>query len=155
MAVFQSFFFHTGDSMLEIILITSKPMCPASELLIRRVNEIINLNYENEDIVLHLDVSDNVKVYTPVKVSELAELETSFDIIETILRRRREDIGEFFHEAELWCPELETAMEPLRDAAENLSILMSPVLIIQGEIKSHGSCPSPCVLDKWIGEKLR
>lgn len=116
------------------------------------MEEIIELNFEGEDIVLRITACDNVKVCTPEKVAELAGLDSDLELIENLLHRRRENFGAACHAADLWCPELEKLQEPLREAAEGLSLLMTPVLIVRGKLRSHGRAPGPCELDKWIRE---
>jgi hypothetical protein len=140
--------------MFEIELIVSEPPWPSSALLIRRVEDIIALNYEAEGIVLRITACDNIKVCTPEKVAELAGLDSDLEIIKKILQRRRENFEGLYHAADLWCPELETQLDILREAAEGLSLLMTPVLVIQKGIKSHGKCPNPCELDEWIRKGL-
>ncbi|UWG98744.1 hypothetical protein LPY66_08120 [Dehalobacter sp. DCM] len=140
--------------MLKIDMIVPEPLCPSSDLLKRRINDIIALNFAAEEIDFAITVCDNVSVCTPEKVAELAGHESELEVVSRILQRRRDTLEEVFHAAELWSQELETAREPLREAAEGLSLLMTPVLKMREELKCHGKCPKPCELNNWIKASL-
>lgn len=51
-----------------------------------------------------------------------------------------------------WSYELDEFLRPYENAAKEVGIMMTPVLIINGEIKHQGSVPGLNQLEKWLRE---
>lgn len=51
-----------------------------------------------------------------------------------------------------WTFELDEALRLFETRAKEVGIMMTPVLIIKGELKHQGSMPSMKMIDKWLAE---
>jgi hypothetical protein len=51
-----------------------------------------------------------------------------------------------------WSPDLDQALQPCQDQADQLKMWMTPVLIIAGRLKHHGSVPSAEQIRFWLLE---
>ena len=136
--------------MQKITLIITEPIDPSSDMLRRRLIEAIGLNDCDGEIIPRIEFCDNVEVCSPQKLTVMAGIQTEYEQMEKKLRRLEADFGIVCRPSNLWSRELEELREPFRDAAERLSVLMTPVLIIDGAVKSSGEVPNPCKLDEWI-----
>lgn len=51
-----------------------------------------------------------------------------------------------------WSPDLDQALQPCQDQADQLRMWMTPVLIIAGRLQHHGSVPSAEQIRSWLME---
>jgi len=65
---------------------------------------------------------------------------------------RPEDFDKIDGIARLWSPEMDEALRPCQEKADSLGILMTPVLIVDGEVKHHGSVPPLEQLRPWLAD---
>lgn len=61
-----------------------------------------------------------------------------------------DDINDIDGPARQWSPELDEALRPYQEKAESAGFVMTPVIIVDGEIKHHGSVPSIEQLRAWL-----
>jgi hypothetical protein len=61
-----------------------------------------------------------------------------------------EDIDEVDGIARLWSPEMDDALRTCEEKADSVSTLMTPILVVDGEVKHHGSVPSLRKLRLWL-----
>ncbi len=52
--------------------------------------------------------------------------------------------------AKKWSPEMDEALRPCQEHADSVGMLMTPVLVVDGEVKQHGSVPSIENLRLWL-----
>jgi len=141
--------------MATIKLILMNPLSPSCDMLKRRVTEMIDLKFEGKEILVNISVCDNISVCTPNKIAKMANLTVEQKLIEKQLNRARDTIDFVCHPSNLWSRELEALHKPLREAAEDRSLLMVPVFIIDGAVMCHGNVPNPCEIEEWINEALK
>ena len=51
-----------------------------------------------------------------------------------------------------WSPALDKELRPCQELADKIRILMTPVLIVNGKLKHHGSVPDPDHILAWLKE---
>lgn len=51
-----------------------------------------------------------------------------------------------------WSPDLDEFLSPFQLQAKECGILMTPILIVNGEVKHQGSVPSLSMINKWLSE---
>jgi protein-disulfide isomerase len=52
-----------------------------------------------------------------------------------------------------WSPDLDKELRPCQELADKIQILMTPVLIVNGKLKHHGSVPDPDRILAWLKEE--
>jgi hypothetical protein len=63
---------------------------------------------------------------------------------------RPEDYDQIDGQAKRWSPEMDEVIRPLQMKAESVGVLMTPVLVVRGEVKLHGSVPSIEQIKSWL-----
>ncbi|MEE9911564.1 MAG: thioredoxin family protein [Deltaproteobacteria bacterium] len=61
-----------------------------------------------------------------------------------------EDIDSLEGPARQWSPELDEALRPYQEYAESTGVLLTPVLVVGGDVKHHGSVPSIHQIRSWL-----
>lgn len=51
-----------------------------------------------------------------------------------------------------WTYELDEVLRLVENRAKEVGVMMTPVLIINGELKHQGSVPSSCKINEWLLE---
>lgn len=146
----------------EIWIIGVDPPCPRCDLARQRV----------ERLAKDMETQVNVKelVYTDPEAREFAasmgkETGTAKDVIQragveidwnhvsTVYKNppsQPEDIDIIDGQARHWSPEFDEALRPCQEKAESVGLLMTPIVIVDGEVKHHGSVPSIRQLSSWM-----
>lgn len=57
--------------------------------------------------------------------------------------------------ADRWTPALDKALRPCQDAAESVGMLMTPILVFDGQVRHHGSVPAKEQVQMWISTFIR
>lgn len=148
-------------NMNKIVIIGVEPPCPRCKLLGNIIDaKVEELNIEAE--VIHL-------AYTDLEARKIAnsfgmEAGTTKDVSRKIhlkIDSQRVSIAKYnktIHpdfEFELfndcnWTFELDEALRPFENRAKEVGIMMTPVLIINGELKHQGSVPSLSKINEWL-----
>ena len=146
----------------EVWIIGVDPPCPRCDLARQRVERIcgemgVPLN------VRHLIYSDSdarefansigKETGTAKHVATKAEIDMDWDHIYSIAKEppsQPEDIDEIDGIARLWSPEMDDALRPCQEKADSVDILMTPILVVDGEVKHHGGVPSLKKLQLWL-----
>ena len=147
----------------EVWIIGVDPPCPRCDLTSQRAERLVK------------EIGSSVKVrnlvYSDLEAREFAksigkELGTAKDVarkagvkIETthlsaIYKNppsKPEDIDIIDGPARRWSPEFDEALRPCQERAESVGLLMTPIVIVDGEVKHHGSVPTVEQLRSWIG----
>ena len=61
-----------------------------------------------------------------------------------------EDVDIIDGPAKHWSPEFDEALRPCQEKAEFVGLLMTPIVVVQGEVKHQGSVPSIEQLKLWL-----
>ena len=148
---------------LEILVIGTEPPCPRCDLLGLWVDEIIAAEGLAQRVsVKHLAFNDpqainfakekNKKVGTAKHVAVKAKIHLDKSIVDAWFERRKAEVPNFSRPADLWSEELDRILSECQQAAETVSYLMTPVLVINGEVKHHGCVPAKTEVLNWIRE---
>jgi hypothetical protein len=144
---------------IEVIVIGTEPPCPRCSLVSQYVRDIIKGTGDNISFV-HVPFDSaqaqdfgrrfGKKVGTAKQVAEAAHVDMDWPAVYEIVERRKAIQGEACSPADLWSPELDSALEPCRRAADSVGYLMTPILIVSGDVKHHGSVPSFGDVLSWV-----
>ena len=66
-----------------------------------------------------------------------------------LIAQRRAEVGPDAPAADTWTPALDAMLEPCRAAAASVGYLMTPVVVVDGDVRHHGSVPSLRQLEAW------
>ena len=151
---------------LDVWVIGTNPPCPRCALLGQRVEHVMKTNdiagicrhfgYDDSQ-VQQLAKSLGFQIGTAKDVARLYNVEIDLDSVTQIIARqiyavarRRQCIPDEVSQAERWTPELDIALQPFQEIARSKGFLMTPVLVVDGVVKWHGSVPS----EEWIAGQL-
>jgi len=154
--------------MHQILIIGTLPPCPRCKLLTEIITkiseekrldaEIRHISYSNEEAAAFGEkvglvpgtakdvakiLGKEINLDKMVKSSQLPELE-----FPKHLESKLRPYESLFREVYI----LDNWLRPFENQAEEVGILMTPVLIINGEIKYQGSVPSIEEINAWISE---
>lgn len=147
----------------EVWTIGVYPPCPRCDLMRQRI----------ERLTKEMDTSVNVKeiIYNDPEAHEFAAsigkeigtakdvalragIEIDWNLLTTVSKKppsHPEDIDIIDGPARRWSPELDEVLRPCQERAESVGLLMTPILVVDGEVKHNGSVPSIEQLRSWIG----
>jgi len=146
----------------EIWIIGVDPPCPRCDLTRQRV----------ERLVEEMDLSVNVRhlIYNDAKALKFAEsIGKEFGTAKHVAQKAGinmginkiqlekkdgrtlpEDFDKIDGTARRWSPEMDERLRPFQVKAESVGMLMTPILIIYGEVRHHGSVPSVEQIRSWL-----
>jgi hypothetical protein len=155
--------------MNQIIVIGTQPPCPRCKLLteiVTRKAETFGLNAEIRHIAYtspeaaEIAAAKGLVPGTAKDVAKKAGLEICWDDkaeIPQALQAQIENLDEdllpytqLFKEVAI----LDHTLRPFENMAEDLGILMTPILIINGQVKHRGSVPWVSDIVRWMKELL-
>jgi len=152
--------------MNEILIIGTEPPCPRCSLLKMLVKEFVSrtkieaevksLCYTDEESV-RFAKSIGLKPGTAKDVAKKINLEMDKERLAELLKGNGDEsssgdcICNAFSSCN-WSIELDDFLRPYENSAKEAGILMTPVLIINGELKHSGSVPDIEKLNEWIEE---
>lgn len=146
----------------EVWIIGVEPPCPRCDLTRQRVERIsrdlgIPLN------IKHLVYSDlKAKAFamsigketgTAKHVADKAGINMDWDYVHAVVKNppsKPEDFDEIDGIARQWSPEMDEAIRPCQEKADFVGILMTPILVVDRQVKHHGSVPSVEQLRFWL-----
>jgi hypothetical protein len=91
---------------------------------------------------------------TAKHVADKAGVDVDWDHVHEVIKdppSRPEDFDEIDGIARQWSPEMDEELRPCQERADSVGILMTPILVVNGEVKHHGSVPSLEQLRSWLG----
>jgi hypothetical protein len=65
-------------------------------------------------------------------------------------QNRPEDFDRIVGPATRWSPKMDELLRPYQLKAESVGMLMTPILVVFGEMKHHGSVPSIEQIKSWL-----
>lgn len=146
----------------EVWIIGVDPPCPRCDLTRQRVERISgemggsfhvkNLIYSDSEAQEFAE-SIGKETGTAKHVAAKAGIDMDWDHVYAVVKdppSQPEDIDEIDGIARLWSPEMDKALLPCQEKAESVGILMTPILLVDGEVRHHGSVPSLKELRKWL-----
>jgi len=145
---------------IDVLVIGTDPPCPRCDLLGVRVKEaasphlVIELKHcafnspQAEEIGRRL----GCKIGTAKHVAKDADIPMDWGAVYGIITQRQLTLDADSRPADAWSPELDDALSPCQLAAESVGYLMTPILLINGQVVHHGSVPSCEMIASWISQ---
>lgn len=149
----------------EILIIGTDPPCPRCGYLSRMAHDLINelglsvrvrhIAY-TETEARRIAQSHGLTPGTAKDVAKNADVsvnwETVYSLVEGPKDSQKESAGCACCEtpAGAWTPELDEALRSCEEAAVAAGVMMTPVLLVSGEVKHQGSVPSKEQVKDWI-----
>jgi hypothetical protein len=146
---------------MEIMMIGTEPPCPRCDILDIWINEIlaekgltsivkvVHLVYDSPEAIAFGE-KKGLKIGKAKHIAAAVGLPYDQAIVDDWKEKRKEEIGNYSRPADLWNENFDQLFSQYQDAAESVSFLMTPVFVIDGEIKHHGSVPTKKELREWI-----
>ncbi len=139
----------------EVWMIGVDPPCPRCDLTQQRVERISKelggsikirkLIYTDSD-ARKFGESIGKEIATGRHVAERAGIDMGwqerFRAVAASPPSHPEDFDEIDGVARKWSPEMDELLRPCQEKAESMGMLMTPVLVVDGDVKHQGSVPS-------------
>jgi len=155
---------HASTRTIEVLVIGTSPPCPRCDLLLRRVEEVaagvaadstlgfaISRRSCSEPEVVALGKKLHRRIGTPKEVAEVSGIPMQWHQITDLIARSKRAAGAKAAPADAWTPELDTLLEPCQNAADSVGYFMTPVLVVDREVKHHGRVPTKKQIRGWLG----
>lgn len=147
-------------NQIDVLVIGTDPPCPRCDLLNRLVAETaspqvhIRLRHCSFDSPEALEIGRDLqcKIGTAKHVAKEAGITVDWGAVYAMIRSGKILVGPDSRPADRWTPELDALLEPCRDIAESVGYLMTPILLVNGSVKHHGSVPSRREIARWLTE---
>lgn len=150
---------------MEIIIIGTNPPCPRCDLVSLRVEETVEENALGSLVeITHLAYSEaeaikigeklGRKLGTAKHVAAEGGLEFDKEAFNCWTEERINAVEVINRPADIWNQALDDLLAKYQAMAESVSYLMTPILIVNGEVKHHGSVPARDRILQWIKESL-
>jgi hypothetical protein len=154
---------RTGEQMerheIDVVVIGTEPPCPRCDLLSRFVEEIAaessvavrvrHCAFDAPDAIV-LGQRVGREVGTAKDVAKAGDIGMDWDAVFGLINRKRLEAGPDCRAADAWTSELDEMLSPCQKAADAVGYLMTPILVVDGTVKHHGSVPSRDKVRSWI-----
>ena len=146
----------------EVWIIGVDPPCPRCDLTrqrVERISEKMGGSIEIKNLVFsdpeaqEFAGSIGRETGTEKNVADKAKIDMDWEHVYAVVEdppSQPEDIDEIDGIARQWSPEMDEAIRPCQEKADSVGILMTPVLIVDKQVKHHGSVPSLKQLRMWL-----
>jgi hypothetical protein len=147
---------------MEIVVIGTEPPCIRCHTTFKRAKEVAQQfpgEIEVKKVAIHTREAEKYgKVEAGHGISQAGNVKQDFEKMKKVLGEINaltadEDKNEKAIDAKL--KELDTVLQPVKDKAKELGYLMTPVLAINGKVKSMDYVPSKDEIRSWIEIELR
>jgi hypothetical protein len=147
---------------MEIIAIGPNPPCIRCKTVVKRAQDVArkleNNNVEVKYILIPSPETERFgKIACGKEIEEVGHVEPDFDMMHRLLDQL--DILEVDEDVnaaqiDVLLRELDEVLAPVRERAEELHYLMTPVLVVNGQVKSAGYVPSQEEIQQWVQAEL-
>jgi hypothetical protein len=146
---------------MEITIIGTDPPCARCDILDIWVNEIlaekgldsvvkvIHLVYDSPEATAYGE-KIGLKIGTAKTVAAAAGMAYDKPLVEAWKEKRKDEIGDYKRPADLWNEDFDRLFSQYQEVADSLAYIMTPVLVIDGEVKHHSSVPNKNNLREWL-----
>ena len=147
---------------MEIVVIGTEPPCIRCNTTFRRAEEVagqFSKKIEVKKLAIHTKEAEKYgKAEGGHEISEVSKVKPDFEKMIKLLRKldelkADEAKNESLIDARL--KDLEKVLAPVKKKAKELGYLMTPVLVINGEVKSMDYVPSKEEIRAWIEIELK
>jgi hypothetical protein len=144
---------------LEVLVIGTDPPCPRCDLLLVRAEEVAralsrpirvrHVPFFSKEATI-VGQKAGRRLGTPGHVAEAAGITVDSARRDELIAERRKVAGEVRRPADLWTPALDALLDECRAAADSVGFLVTPILVVDGEVKHHGNVPSADQIGEWL-----
>lgn len=146
---------------MNIVVIGTDPPCIRCHTTFKRAKEVAGQfsGIEVRKIVIHSEEAEKYgKVESGHEIEEVSKVKPDKENMKRLLGeleelKADEDKNESLIDAKL--KELEGTIQPIKDKAKELGYLMTPVLVVNDQVKSMDYVPSKEEIRGWIEIELR
>jgi hypothetical protein len=142
---------------MEIVVIGTEPPCIRCHTTFKRAKEVAQQFPEDVDVkkaAIHTVEADKYgKVEAGHGIGEAGNIKPDIESMGKLLReldelKANEDKNEELIDARL--KDLEKVLSPVKEKAKELGFLMTPILVVNGQVKSADYVPSKEEIRAWI-----
>lgn len=146
----------------EIWIIGVNPPCPRCDLTRQRVERLVNemdlpinvrhLVYNDPDS-LQFAESIGKELGTAKHVATKAGIKMAMDKVPSKKKDVQvlpEDCDKIVGPARRWSPDLDENLRPFQVKAASVGMLMTPIIVVSGEVAHHGRVPSIEQIRSWL-----
>ena len=135
--------------MLKVWVIGTEPPCPRCDRLVRMVEEVmqsrrdISLDHNAYDTPQAGALAERMgkRIGTAKDVARAAGIRVDWKEVYAEIARAQKAAGPGAQPADSWTPKLDALLKPCQEAADGADYLMTPVLVVNGEVRHHGNVP--------------
>jgi hypothetical protein len=146
----------------EVWIIGVSSPCPRCDLLRQRVERLTKEAETSVDVkkIVYTDpearefaVSIGKEPGTAMDVAQRAKIKIDWKRYASVLKNppsHPEDIDFIDGPARQWSPELDEILRPFQEKSESVGMLMTPIVVVDGAVKHHGSVPTIEQIRSWL-----
>ncbi|WP_157212094.1 hypothetical protein [Desulfomonile tiedjei] len=136
---------------IDVLVIGTEPPCPRCDLMSCLAEELageasveVNVRHCAFDSseAFALGQKFGRKVGTAKHVADAAGISMDWNAVYALIQSKSDAVGPDRRPAETWTLELDEMLEPCQFVADTVGYFMTPVLVVNGSVKHHGSVPS-------------
>ena len=145
---------------IDVLVIGTDPPCPRCDLMSRLVEEttgslpqvtVRHCSFDSPE-AMALGQKLGRKIGTAKHVARDVGITMDWDAVYGLINRSMASAGPGCRPADAWTQELDMMLRPCEAAAESAGYLMTPVLLVNGLVKHHGSVPSQQQIAEWVSK---
>ena len=143
----------------KILIIGTEPPCPRCDYLTQMVKDIVSTLRIQAD-VRHLAYTDQeakqfgesigLQPGTAKDVARIASVDVNWNRVHTLIDTNNSESSCCSTAGAKWSPALDQALRPCEQMAHKAGIMMTPVLIMGGQLLHQGSVPDRDTVMHWI-----
>jgi hypothetical protein len=147
---------------MEIAVIGTEPPCIRCHTTFKRAKEVAQQflhKIEVKKVAIHTKEAEKYgKVEAGHGIGEAGNVKPDFEKMDKLIReleelKAHEEQNERLIDARL--KDLEKVLAPVKEKAKELGLLMTPVLVVNGKVKSMDYVPSKEEIKAWIEIELK
>ena len=147
---------------MEIVVIGTEPPCIRCHTTFKRAKEVaqqFSEGIEVKKVAIHTEEAEKFgKAEAGHGIGEAGDIKPDFENMGKLMReldelKADEEKNESLIDAKL--KELEVVLQPIKEKAKELGYLMTPVLAVNGQVKSMDYVPSKEEIRAWIEIELK
>jgi protein-disulfide isomerase len=134
--------------MVEVVVIGSDPPCIRCSRVVQLVNEgaeeiglsvrVKSLSFQSPE-AQGLATGWQRELGTARDVARKGSADVDWGLVASLMKKE-------------YSPDLDKELRPCLELADKIQILMTPVLIVNGRLKHHGSVPESELIRTWLRE---
>jgi Thioredoxin domain len=144
---------------IDVLVVGTDPPCPRCDLLTLRVHEsaeklerpvrVRHCFYFSDEAAAIGRAADR-RVATPRQMSAESGIPVDWEQVDALVADRRRLVGPEARAAQTWTPEVDALIKPCSQAADAAGVYLTPILVVDGTVKHHGSVPTVEQIREWL-----